>query len=84
MELERPRKMELLYTPKAELANLMKENSLTIDELIFLFTSNKVGAIDIRTNAPTVCDQLLDAFLRKRTESENETQMTDEVEPVPA
>ncbi len=65
MELERPRKMELLHTPKSELARLMKENSLNVDEVVFLFASNKLSSADIRTNAPTVCDKLLNAYLRQ-------------------
>jgi hypothetical protein len=65
MELERPRKMELLHTPKSELMRLMRENSLTIDEIIFLFASNKVAAADIRMNAPTICDKMLVNFLRQ-------------------
>jgi hypothetical protein len=63
MELERPRKMELLHTPKSELLKLMRENSVTMDEVLFLFASNKVAAADIRMNAPTICDKLLTMFL---------------------
>jgi hypothetical protein len=63
MELERPRKMELLHTPKSELLRLMRENSLTVDEVVFLFGSNKVTPADIRMNAPTICDKLLTMFL---------------------
>ena len=70
MELERPRKMELLHTPKSELARLMKENSLSIDEIVFLFASNKLSSIDIRTNAPIVCDKLLNTYLRRAVEKE--------------
>jgi hypothetical protein len=65
MELERPRKMELLHTPKSELLKLMRENSVTMDEVFFLFGSNKVAAADIRMNAPTICDKLLTMFLRQ-------------------
>jgi hypothetical protein len=65
MELERPRKMELLHTPKSGLAKLMKENSLSIDEIVFLFASNKLGSADIRMNAPMVCDKLLNTYLRQ-------------------
>ncbi|MCI0560282.1 MAG: hypothetical protein MN733_17490 [Nitrososphaera sp.] len=65
MELERPRKMELLYTPKSELAKLMRENSLTLDEVMFLHSSNKVSTLDIRTNAPSICDKLLNMVLRR-------------------
>jgi hypothetical protein len=65
MDLERPRKMELLHTPKSELLKLMRENSVTMDEVLFLFGSNKVAAADIRMNAPTICDKLLTMFLRQ-------------------
>jgi hypothetical protein len=65
MELERPRKMELLHTPKSDLLRLMRENSLTDDEVVFLYGSNKVATADIRMNAPTICDKLLTMFLRK-------------------
>ena len=65
MELERPRKMELLHTPKSELLRLMRENSLIADEVVFLFGSNKVATADIRMNAPTICDKLLTMFLRQ-------------------
>ena len=65
MELERPRKMELLHTPKSELSKMMRENSLTIDEAIFLFASNKLSAVDIRINAPSICDKLLNLHLRE-------------------
>jgi hypothetical protein len=65
MELERPRKMELLHTPKSELLKLMRENSVAMDEVVFLFGSNKVAAADIRMNAPTICDKLLTMFLRQ-------------------
>jgi len=70
MELERPRKMELLHTPKSELARLMKENSLNVDEVVFLFASNKLSSSDIRTNAPTVCDKLLTMYLRQAVSKE--------------
>jgi len=66
MELERPRKMELLHTPKSELAKLMKENSLSVEDVIFLFESNKLSSADIRMNAPIVCDKLLNAYLRQK------------------
>jgi hypothetical protein len=65
MELERPRKMELLHTPKSEVLKLMRENSLTVDEVVFLFGSNKLATADIRMNAPTICDKLLTMFLRQ-------------------
>ena len=65
MELERPRKMELLHTPKSELAKLMKENSLSVEDVVFLFASNKLNSADIRMNAPIVCDKLLNAYLRQ-------------------
>ncbi|MEW6603267.1 MAG: hypothetical protein AB1351_01090 [Thermoproteota archaeon] len=65
MELERPRKMELLHTPKSEVLKLLRENSLTVDEVVFLFGSNKLATADIRINAPTICDKLLAMFLRQ-------------------
>lgn len=68
MELERPRKMELLHTPKLEVLKLMRENSLTVDEVVFLFGSNKLATADIRMNAPTICDKLLTIFLRQTSE----------------
>ena len=73
MELERPRKMELLHTPKIEIVKLMRENSLTVDEVVFLFTSNKLNTADIRTNSPSICDKLLNMFLRQ-TEKKQEQQ----------
>ena len=76
MELERPRKMELLHTPKSELLRLMKENSLTVDEVVFLFGSNKVAAADIRMNAPTICDKLLTMFLRQSAKAATVPPMT--------
>jgi hypothetical protein len=57
--------MELLHTPKSELQRLMRENSLTLDEVVFVFGSNKVAAADIRMNAPTICDKLLTMFFRE-------------------
>ncbi len=65
MELTRPRKMELLHTPKLDLLRMMRENSLTVDDVIFLFASNKMAPADIRMNAPTICDKLLAMFLRQ-------------------
>jgi len=65
MELERPRKMELLHTPKSEVLKLLNENSLTVDEVVFLLESNKLATADIRLNAPTICDKLLTMFLRQ-------------------
>ena len=65
MELERPRKMELLHTPKNELAKMMRENSLTSDEVVFLYASNKLTAGDIRMNSPSICDKLLNTLLRQ-------------------
>jgi hypothetical protein len=43
----------------------MRENSLTVDEVVFLFGSNKLATADIRMNAPTICDKLLTMFLRQ-------------------
>ena len=65
MELTRPRKMELLHTPKLELLRMMRESSLTVDDVIFLFVSNKLVAADIRMNAPSICDKLVTMFLRE-------------------
>ena len=65
MELERPRKMELLHTPKLELAKMMRENAVTAEEVVFLFYSNKLTAFDIRINAPAICDRLLGTFLKQ-------------------
>ena len=76
MELERPRKMELLHTPKSELLRFMRENSLTIEEVVFLFGSNKVAAADIRMNAATVCDKLLTIFLSQAAKDEAVLPMT--------
>jgi hypothetical protein len=72
MEIQRPRKMELLYTPKSELSKLMRENSITADEVVFLFQSNKLSAFDIRINAPNICDRLLDAMLRRSGQVQKE------------
>lgn len=65
MELERSRKMELLHTPKLDLLRMMRENSLTVEEVIFLFGSNKVATADIRMNSPSICDKLLTMFFRQ-------------------
>jgi hypothetical protein len=67
MELTRPRKMELLHTPKLDLLRMMREDSLTLEDVIFLFASNKIVAGDIRMNAPTICDKLLTTFLHQTT-----------------
>ena len=72
MELERPRRMELLHTPKSELAKLMRENAVTPDEIIFLFYSNKLSTFDIRMNAPNICDKLLSMFLKQSQVAKNE------------
>lgn len=65
MELERPRKMELLHTPKSEALRFMREDSLTVDEVVFLYGSNKLTTADIRVNAPMICDKILASFLRQ-------------------
>jgi hypothetical protein len=65
MELTRPRKMELLHTPKLDLVRMMRENSLTVEDVIFLFESNKMSTADIRMNSPTMCDKLLTIFFRQ-------------------
>ena len=72
MELERPRRMELLHTPKSELAKIMRENGVTADEVIFLFYSNKLTTFDIRMNAPGICDKLLNTFLKQSQPPTNE------------
>lgn len=75
MELERPRKMELLHTPKSELAKMMRDNAVTADEVVFLFYSNKLTSFDIRMNAPGICDRLLSTYLKQ-----SQTQRTEVVE----
>jgi hypothetical protein len=79
MELTRPRKMELLHTPKLDLLRTLRENSLTIEDVIFLFASNKLAPIDIRMNAPTLCDKMLTILLREMA-AKQETTMP----PMPA
>ena len=56
--------MELLYTPKAELARLLRENMVTVEEVVFLFYSNKLNALDFRSNAPGIYDKLLKTYLK--------------------
>jgi hypothetical protein len=73
MELTRPRKMELLHTPKLDLLRMMRENSLSVDDVIFLFASNKLASADIRMNAPSICDKLLTMFLRQATKQATTT-----------
>ena len=73
MELARPRKMELLHTPKLDLLRMMRENSLTVDDVIFLFASNKMTPADIRMNAPTICDKLLAMFMRQMASNQDTT-----------
>jgi hypothetical protein len=63
MELERQRKMELLHTPKSELGRMMRESSINVEEIIFLFASNKLNAADIRMNASAICDKMLNIYL---------------------
>ena len=75
MELTRPRKMELLHTPKLDLLRMMRENSLTVEDMIFLFASNKLAPIDIRMNAPTICDKMLTIFLRQMAAKQETTTM---------
>lgn len=65
MELDRSRRMELLHTPKLDLLRMMRENSLTVEEVIFLFGSNKLATADIRMNSPSICDKLLTMFFRQ-------------------
>jgi hypothetical protein len=76
MELTRPRKMELLHTPKLDLLRMMREDSLTLEDVIFLFASNKIVAADIRMNAPTICDKLLTMFLHQPTTTTADKQAT--------
>jgi hypothetical protein len=73
MELTRPRKMELLHTPKLDLLKMLRENSLTVEDVIFLFASNKLAPADIRMNAPTICDKLLTIFLRQMAAKQETT-----------
>ena len=73
MELARPRKMELLHTPKLDLLRMMRENLLTVDDVIFLFTSNKIAPADVRMNAPTICDKMLAMFLRQMAPKQETT-----------
>jgi hypothetical protein len=73
MELTRPRKMELLHTPKLDLLRMLRENSLTIEDVIFLFASNKLAPIDIRMNAPSICDKMLTIFLRQMSVKQETT-----------
>jgi hypothetical protein len=75
MELTRPRKMELLHTPKLDLLRMMRENSLTVEDMIFLFASNKLASADIRMNAPTICDKMLTIFLRQMAAKQETTTM---------
>jgi hypothetical protein len=75
MELTRPRKMELLHTPKVDLLRMMRENSLTVEDVIFLFASNKMSTADIRMNSPTICDKLLTMFFRQMMTTNQATAM---------
>ncbi len=76
MELPRPRKMELLHTPKLDLLRMMREQSLTVEDVIFLFVSNKLVPADIRMNSPSICDKLLTMFLRQMTDDHQRTTTT--------
>jgi hypothetical protein len=80
MELTRPRKMELLHTPKLDLLRMMRENSLTVEDVIFLFASNKLSTADIRMNSPTICDKLLTMFFRQMMTAKQATT----IPPMPA
>jgi hypothetical protein len=84
MELTRPRKMELLHTPKLDLLRMMRENSLTLEDVTFLFVSNKLVAADIRMNAPTICDKLLTMFLRQTATTTTDKQTTTIPSPMAA
>jgi hypothetical protein len=48
-----------------DLLRMMRENSLTVEEVIFLFGSNKLAPADIRMSSPSICDKLLTMFLRQ-------------------
>ena len=74
MEIERPRKMELLHTPKSDLSRMMRENAVTVEEVVFLFNSNKLNTFDIRMNAPGICDKLLNTFLKQAQPKMSEVQ----------
>jgi len=76
MELTRPRKMELLHTPKLDLLRMMRESSLTIEDVIFLYVSNKLVPADIRMNSPSICDKLLTMLLRQMTDGRKTTTTT--------
>ena len=76
MELTRPRKMELLHTPKLDLLRMMRENSLTVEDVIFLFAANKRAPADSRMNAPTIGDKLLTMFLRQMAAKQETTLST--------
>ena len=65
--------MELLHTPKLDLLRMMRESSLTVEDVIFLFVSNKLVAADIRMNSPTICDKLLTMFLRETSSTQATT-----------
>jgi hypothetical protein len=62
---------------------MMRESSLTLEDVIFLFESNKLVAADIRMNAPTICDKLLTMFLRQ-TANNNTKETTTSMPPVAA
>jgi hypothetical protein len=68
--------MELLHTPKLDLLRMMREDSLTLEDVIFLFASNKIVAGDIRMNAPTICDKLLTMCLHQTTTTAADKQAT--------
>ena len=64
MDPQRPRKMELLHTPKAALVKMMRESAIDIDDALFLCASNKLVPADIRANSPILCDRLLGTLLK--------------------
>ena len=72
-----------ITSPKLDLLRMMRENSLTVDDAIFLFTSNKLAPADIRMNAPTICDKLLAMFLRQ-TAAKQETTTATTIPPMAA
>ena len=74
--IERPRQMELLYTPKAGLITMMKDNALSIDELLFLAASKKLAATDIRLHCPVLCDKMLATYLRQEISGWNKIEQS--------
>ena len=84
--IERSRKMELLHTPKAELVKLMRENSIDINEMVFLAASNKLTASDVRLHSPSTCDKMINIILRQAISkgSQDEQKKSGEIKVVEA